>query len=53
MQCDRGQNCYNAVVDGFRFVYVCIYVCVAIPVAVPTAEERNSTSVYPDTTAAI
>jgi len=32
---------------------VCIYVCVAIPVAVPTAEERNSTSLYPDTTAAI
>lgn len=32
---------------------VCIYVCVAIPVAVPTAEERNSTSVYRDTTAAI
>jgi len=32
---------------------VCIYVRVAIPVAVPTAEERNSTSVYPDTTAAI
>jgi len=26
---------------------------VAIPVAVPTAEERNSTSLYPDTTAAI
>jgi len=34
------------------FMCVCIYVCVAIPV-VPTAEERNSTSVYPDTTAAI
>jgi len=49
MQCDRGQNCYNAVVDGFRFVYV----CVALPVAVPTAEERNCTSVYPDTTASI
>lgn len=27
MQCDRGQSCYEAMVDGFRFVYVCVCLC--------------------------
>lgn len=56
MQCDGEHGCYEAMVDGFRFVYVCM----TIFVTVPTVEKMNyylgnimyQSSAYPDATTA-